>query len=190
MNGSSKKPKLLLHVCCAPCMSSVEERLREEFDLDIFWYNPNIDTKDEHDKRLSEVRRLSDIVKKKLIIPSLEKSDLDGWEAAVVDYHNEPEGQRRCKECAIYRLNKVARYAKDEHYDLFATTLTVSPHKSPIVINPAGLLASAQYRVPFLEADFKKKDGFLRSVQLSKQYQLYRQDYCGCRFSRRDFLEE
>lgn len=177
------KKKLLLHACCAPCLTSVDERLTDLYDLDVFWFNPNIQPINEELKRLEELKKYTSLIRRELIIQNSTERDRQNWEDRVVDYQNEPEGQRRCRECIFFRMQMVAEFAKKEGYELFATTLTVSPRKSSLIVNTAGKMLSEKLEVPFLEADFKKQDGYLRSIQLSKEYDLYRQNYCGCRFS-------
>ena len=178
-------PKLLLHTCCAPCLTAVEERLREAYAITLYWYNPNIYPQAEYDRRLAELERFSKIIQCELIIPPL-RDDRSQWERAVVDYAHEPEGQRRCQECILFRLQSTAAYAKEHGFAVFCTTLTVSPHKNAAVINNLGRKLGETYNIAFLEADFKKQDGYRRSIELSQEHGLYRQNYCGCRYSQQE----
>jgi len=174
--------KLLLHTCCAPCLSSVEEQLRAGYSLDIFWYNPNIYPEHEYERRLSELKRFQEIIDKPLIIHEA-TNDLEEWTAVTIDFARDPEGQRRCRECISFRLKKTAEFAKNNNYNIFTTTLTVSPHKNSKMVNMIGEKISQELDIPFLQADFKKNNGYLRSVELAKYYGFYRQDYCGCIYS-------
>jgi len=180
-------PKLLLHTCCAPCLSSVEEQLRAGYSIDVFWYNPNIYPADEYNRRLDELRRFGGILGREIIVHE-EPEDHNNWHSVTVDYANEPEGQRRCGFCIRFRLEKTVQVAARENYDIFTTTLSVSPHKNATVINQIGKELAESYSVPYLEADFKKNDGYLRSVELAKYYGLYRQPYCGCIYSMNETL--
>ncbi|MDI6654373.1 MAG: epoxyqueuosine reductase QueH [Candidatus Hydrothermarchaeota archaeon] len=171
------KPKLLLHVCCAPCSTHVIETLKEDFDIVAYFYNPNIHPIDEYKLRLENL--------KKLDVKSIEgKYDVDAWFRATRGYENEPEGGRRCELCYRLRMGETAMFAKDNGYNYFATTLTTSPYKNARVINEIGKKLSKKYGVKFYSADFKERNGFKKSVELSKKYELYRQRYCGCVFSK------
>ncbi|MBU6389777.1 epoxyqueuosine reductase QueH [Patescibacteria group bacterium] len=174
--------RLLLHTCCAPCLSSVEERLRDGYELDIFWYNPNIYPPEEYERRLQELERFGRIIGRPIRVHR-EAGDQEAWRETVVDYAHQPEGQQRCRECIRFRLKKTAEIAKAERYDLFATTLTVSPRKNAALVNFVGQQLAEEVGIPFLVADFKKNNGYLRSIELSKKYNLYRQEYCGCVYS-------
>jgi predicted adenine nucleotide alpha hydrolase (AANH) superfamily ATPase len=176
-----KKPKLLLHTCCAPCVTVPMERLQPGYEVSCFFYNPNIHLKYEYLKRLNEVIRLTKDLGLKIIIPEY---DVDPWFEIVNGLEDEPEGGKRCAVCFEMRLRETVRYAKEHKFDSFTTTLTISPHKNAALINKIGAEIGEQNQVPFLEANFKKKDGYLRSIELSKKYDLYRQKYCGCIFSR------
>lgn len=177
LNSSGKR--LLLHSCCAPCSSSVLERLISKIDVTVFYYNPCIMPKDEYTHRLSEQRRLCDILGVSLIEGQY---DNEVYLDTVRGLENAPEGGSRCVECFYMRLYKTAIEAKNGGYDMFCTTLTVSPHKNAQLINDIGNKISGEVGIEFLPSDFKKKNGYLRSIELSKQYDLYRQEYCGCRF--------
>lgn len=182
--GNEEKPTLLLQCCCAPCSSAVLERLLEHFKIKIYFYNPNIYPAAEYEKRLSEFDKLlkhPDFSKGIEVIPAVYENEK--FEAAVKDLENEKEGGKRCEQCFILRLNETARKAKETGADYFCTTLTVSPHKNSDLLNKIGLQAEKQYGVKFLASDFKKKEGYKRSTELSKELELYRQNYCGCKYS-------
>lgn len=179
--------RLLLHTCCAPCFSSVEEQLRDGHQLEVFWYNPNIYPQEEYQRRLEELRRFGKLLGRDIIVHE-EEDDHTAWEAQTIDYAQEPEGRRRCTQCISFRLAKTAQFAAANQYDAFTTTLSVSPHKNAAVINQIGAQLSQIHNIPFLAADFKKNNGYLRSVQLAKYYGLYRQNYCGCIYSLKESL--
>ena len=173
--------KLLLHSCCGPCSSSVIERLRDYFDIIVIYYNPNIEPKEEYEKRKSEqLRLLNELGIKFMDIDYLNNE----YHEKVKGYENEPENGLRCPLCFELRLDKTASKAKENNFDYFGTTLTVSPHKNSKIINEIGLKLEEKYGVKFLLSDFKKEDGYKRSIELSKKYDLYRQDYCGCLYSK------
>lgn len=180
------KPHLLLHACCAPCSSYCLEYLSKYFDITVYYYNPNIYPENEFSKRAEEVRRL--ITEMKTEIPvKLEICSFnpDEFYSAVSGLEDCPEGGERCKKCFSLRLGKTAAYAKENGFDYFTTTLTISPLKNAAVLNKAGEEAADKYSVKHLPSDFKKKGGYQRSIVLSKDFGLYRQDYCGCVFSQR-----
>ena len=173
--------KLLLHSCCGPCSSSVIERLRDFFDITVIYYNPNIEPKEEYEKRKSEqLRLLNELGIKFMDIDYLNNE----YHEKVKGYENEPENGLRCPLCFELRLDKTASKAKENNFDYFGTTLTVSPHKNSKIINEIGLKLEEKYGVKFLLSDFKKEDGYKRSIELSKKDDLYRQDYCGCLYSK------
>lgn len=182
---AGEKPRLLLHSCCGPCSSYVLEYLTQYFRVTVLYYNPNIQPREEYDKRLHWQR---EIIAR---LPTPETVDIlecvyDGahYTEAVRGLEREPEGGARCTVCFRLRLEETARLAKAHGYDYFCTTLTVSPHKDAERINAIGAVLAAQYGVAWLPSDFKKREGYKRSIELSKQYGLYRQDYCGCLFSK------
>ncbi len=177
-------PKLLLHVCCANCATIPVELLKNEFDLTLFWYNPNIHPWRERRKRLAEVKKLVRIYKTKLI--KLGRGTRE-WFKTVKGLEKEPEGGKRCEQCFQMRLQKTAEIAKKKSFDYFATTLTVGPRKKAETINSLGEELAKKYGLKFYGADFKKNDGFKKSFELSKKYNFYRQHYCGCAFSAKIF---
>ena len=197
---SGEKPRLLLHSCCAPCSSYVLEYLREYFRITVFYYNPNITAADEYAYRLAEEKRLILEYNKQV-----ETQDFTGMHStpgsmkidileapydpkrfldAVKGYEDCPEGGDRCGICFALRLETAANAAKEGGFDFFTTTLTISPLKNAARLNEIGQKAGAKYGVPFLPSDFKKKDGYKRSIELSRQFGLYRQNFCGCMFSK------
>ena len=177
------KKKMLLHSCCGPCSTSVIDRLKEEYDLTIFYYNPNIYPREEYQKRLAEQQKYVSLIGLDIVLVDGTYIDNADFESHCVGLENEKEGGARCSVCFAYRLDKTAQYAKQNGYDIFATTLTVSPHKNAKVINDIGLKIAQKYNIEYLVADFKKQDGYLKSIRLSQKYSLYRQNYCGCKYS-------
>ncbi|MEZ3478541.1 MAG: epoxyqueuosine reductase QueH [Lachnospiraceae bacterium] len=182
-------PRLLLHSCCAPCSSSVLEYLRRYFEITVFYYNPNISMEAEYQKRVEEQKRL---------INAYNQLPDSGYPIAVIegDYEPEvfyvaakgleqcPEGGERCFACYELRLGKTAALAKKQAYDYFATTLTISPLKNAAKLNEIGERLAERYQISWLPSDFKKKNGYKRSIELSAEYGLYRQNYCGCVYSK------
>ncbi len=178
-------PTLLLHSCCAPCSSYVLEYLSKYFKITVFYYNPNISPEDEYLKRKEEQTRL--IQEMKTVYPvQILDCDYDNslYEEAIQGLENEPERGSRCTICFRMRLEKTAQVALREHFDYFGTTLTVSPYKNAKLLNEMGRQMENTYSVKFLFSDFKKKNGYKRSIELSQEYHLYRQDYCGCKYSK------
>ncbi len=185
------KPGLLIHVCCAPCSSSVIEVLEKYFSIGLYFYNPNIYPEEEHDRRFSELKKfLADAGHSEKIELFYEKYTPMEFAGCVQGLENEPERGRRCHSCYGLRLSKTAQKAKEKGFEYFTTTLTVSPHKNADIINSIGEELSTVYEVKFLNSDFKKKNGFKRTVELSGEYDLYRQDYCGCEFSMKSEQKE
>ncbi len=184
-NLDSKK-KLLLHACCAPCSSYVIEYLTNYFDITILYYNPNIDTSEEFNHRLSELERFVKEfkTKNKVEVISLGYNNKEYLDV-VKGLEQEKEGGKRCIECFKLRLEASALYAKENNFDYFTTTLTISPLKSSKLLNEIGHDLENKYHIKYLYSDFKKKEGYKRSIVLSHEYNLYRQDYCGCKFSKR-----
>ena len=179
-------PKLLLHVCCAPCSSYVLEYLSNYFYITVFYYNPNIDTEEEYLKRRRESERFTKEFKTKYPVKFIGLDHLsDEYLDKINGMENEPEGGIRCFECYQLRLEKAALYAKKNNYDYFTTTLTISPLKNSQKINEIGHELEDKYGIKYLYSDFKKREGFKRSIVLSHEYNLYRQDYCGCKYSKK-----
>lgn len=175
------RPRLLLHCCCAPCASYVLECLLPSYDITAFFNNPNIMPCEEYYKREEQMRRLLAAEPfAGLVSMEGQPYDHEAFAAIAAPYIDEPEGGLRCAACFALRLGETARRAAGGGYDCFATTLSVSPHKNAGVINETGEKMSSLYSVSYLSADFKKKNGYKRSIELSKQYGLYRQSYCGC----------
>ena len=179
------KKKILLHSCCAPCSTAVIERLGEEYDITILYYNPNIYPEEEYIKRKNEEIRYIEILKEKGIEISMLDCDYESekFYKAARGLESEREGGARCAVCFKLRLEETAKRAKKLGFDIFGTTLTVSPHKNSEVINAIGLALSKKYDIPYLESNFKKQNGYKRSVELSKENGIYRQNYCGCEFA-------
>lgn len=178
---AQKRPKLLLHSCCAPCSSAVIERLSKDFAITVYYYNPNIEPFAEYQKRQTE--QINYLIK--LGIPYLDANyDNVQYQAQIKGLENEPEGKKRCFICFQFRLTKTALKAKEYNFDYFGTTLTISPHKNSQVINELGIKIATEQKINFLCADFKKEDGYKRSIELSKENNLYRQNYCGCEYSK------
>ncbi|MBP1561323.1 MAG: epoxyqueuosine reductase QueH [Oscillospiraceae bacterium] len=180
-------PRLLLHSCCAPCSSAVLEYLSEYFRITVFYFNPNIFPEEEFLHRIDEQKRLISELPCKNRVEFTER----GWQqerfyAAVKGLEHIREGGERCFECYRLRLEETARLAAEEGYDYFTTTLSVSPYKNAQKLNAIGEELAEKYGVKHLPSDFKKKDGYKRSIELSAEYGLYRQNYCGCVFSKKE----
>ena len=185
------KPKLLLHVCCAPCSSYVLEYLNEYFDITVFYYNPNISSYEEYDKRLKEEQRFVKEYPFKENIKVINGDyDNDRFEELIKGLEEVKEGGARCFKCYRLRLEESAKYAKDHGFDYFTTTLTISPYKNSQVLNEIGRELSSKYDIKYLYSDFKKKNGYKRSIELSHEYNLYRQDYCGCKYSLKNKIND
>ena len=179
-------PTILLHSCCAPCSSYVIERLSNYFDITILYYNPNISPFSEYDKRKKEQIRLINTMKTIHPVKIMDCDyDNDIYESEIKGLENEPERGKRCSVCFRLRLEKTAKLAKDNNFDYFCTTLTVSPYKNSNLINAIGKELGDVYDITYLASDFKKKNGYKRSIELSSEYNLYRQNYCGCKYSKR-----
>ncbi len=187
LTAENRREKLLLHACCAPCPSYVLEYLTAFFDITVFYCNPNITDKEEYEHRLAELYKLCE---RAPFCTGVQVVD-DGYAPerfyeVARGFEDEQEGGRRCDRCFALRLSRTADYAKENGFPLFATTLTVSPHKNVRLINEIGFSESERSGVAYLPSDFKKKGGYQRSIVLSKEYGLYRQQFCGCEFSRYD----
>ena len=201
--------KILMHCCCGPCSSACIERLAPDYDITLFFYNPCIDDAAEYEKRKENLLKLVDAINSNGYVGGMKnaegvgdseitplqygpvkvvegKYDPENYLEAVKGLEDEPEGGARCAVCFRMRLKESARYAKEKGFDGFTTTLTVSPHKNYRVISEIGREVAEEVGIEYYPFDFKKKDGFLHSIRLSKAYGLYRQDYCGCGFSKRD----
>ena len=183
----NKKPTLLLHCCCAPCSSYVLETINNYFDITVLYYNPNISPVDEFNKRYNELKKLVKETNLEDKIKFLEvEYNNEEFEEIAKGLENEPEGGARCTKCYYLRLEMTARIAKEHNFDYFTTTLSISPYKDAEKLNKIGEVLEKKYNIKHLYADFKKKNGYKRSIELSKIYGLYRQDYCGCRFSKEE----
>lgn len=210
-------PKILLHSCCAPCSSYCMEYLREYFQLTVFYYNPNITEREEYQKRVQEEIRLIEIYNRQAEEREAEEERADGGtefteipetgrplKIGIIEGDYEPEcflemakdlencaeGGERCFRCYELRLRKTAKLAKEMNFDYFTTTLTISPLKNAAKLNEIGERLAEENGVRWLPSDFKKRNGYKRSIELSKEYGLYRQNYCGCVFSKRKAEEE
>ena len=177
------RPRLLLHACCGPCSSAVLEQLCQYFDITILYYNPNIWPAAEYRRREEELERFVAAAHPLGVTVVEDRYDPEEFYAAARGLEAEPERGARCTACYRLRMRRAAAYAAANGFDWFATTLSISPHKDAERINQIGQELAAEYGVPHLPSDFKKKNGYLRSLQLSAEYGLYRQDYCGCVYS-------
>ena len=182
-----KRPTLLLHACCAPCSSAVLEKLTAHFKITVLFYNPNIYPEAEYQKREAELKRL---ISEMPCTKEVALVDLpyvpEEFFTAVRGLEHIPEGGERCFACYKLRMEAAAKYAAEHHFDFFTTTLSISPLKNAEKLNEIGERLAAEYGIPYLNSDFKKRGGYQRSIELSHEYGLYRQDYCGCVFSRRE----
>ena len=177
-----EKPKLLIHSCCGPCSSYVLDYLNNYFDISIFYYNPNIFPEKEFVYRSKEQEELINKMGLDIKFIGREHRSQEFYET-VIGYENEPEKGSRCSLCFKLRLEETAKYALENSYDYFTTTLSISPHKDAQLLNRIGKELEKVYGIKYLYSDFKKKDGYRKSVDLSKKYNMYRQEYCGCEFS-------
>lgn len=189
--GNKSGKKLLLHSCCAPCSSYVLEYLRQYFEITVLYYNPNITEREEYEKRAAEQKRLIQEMNEEAdegcgnyILAEEGRYDPERFFSAAKGLELAPEGGERCFKCYEIRLRETARIAREQGFDYFTTTLTISPLKNADKLNEIGNRLAEEYGVAFLPSDFKKKNGYKRSVELSLKYGLYRQDYCGCVFSK------
>ena len=185
LQNKDKVPTLFLHSCCAPCSSYVIEYLSNYFYITVFYYNPKISPEEEYRFRSSEQKRLiSSMGTKYPVLFTEEEYDSRQFFSAVKGLEKEPEGGKRCEKCFELRLQRTAQKALEGHFDYFTTTLTISPLKNAQLLNTIGLSLAKEYGINWLPCDFKKKGGYKRSIELSKEYGLYRQNYCGCIFSK------
>lgn len=177
-------PNLLLHSCCGPCSTAVLTFLEPFFNITVLYYNPNIEPKGEYEKRKKEqIRFITEFNKSNIKFMDCDY-DNEAFHEVVKGLEKEPEGGARCPVCFKLRMEKTAKIALENNFDYFGTTLTVSPYKNSLQINKIGSLLEHEYNVKYLYSDFKKKDGYKKSIELSKEYNLYRQDYCGCLYGR------
>lgn len=189
LQKEGKVPRLLLHSCCAPCSSNCIEVLSKCFMVTVFYYNPNISSDEEYKKRVAEQIRFIKEFDTPNKVEFIEGDyEPDVFFKEVKGLEKEPEGGKRCFKCYELRLRKTAELAKAEAYDYFTTTLTISPLKNSVKLNETGLKLQEEYGVNYLLSDFKKQEGYKRSIELSKEYGLYRQNYCGCVYSRQQIL--
>lgn len=183
IKGIERGTPLLLHSCCAPCSSACLERLKETFDVTVLYYNPNIDEEAEYEKRKAEqIRFLKETGWAKILDCD---HDAQAFSELAKGLENEPERGARCYRCYALRLEKTAQEAQKNGFSWFATTLTLSPHKNADWLNEIGEKAGKRVGLNYLYSDFKKQGGYYRSIDLSKEYGLYRQDFCGCKYSKR-----
>ncbi|MCH5206870.1 MAG: epoxyqueuosine reductase QueH [Oscillospiraceae bacterium] len=183
-------PTLLLHSCCAPCSSYCLEYLSRYFSITVLYYNPNISPKEEFQKRAEEQRRLiSQLPVKNPVSLVVEEYDPGEFYTAVKGLEHIKEGGERCFKCYRLRLERAAKYAAEHGFDYFCSTLSISPLKNAQKLGEIGAELSEIYSVEYLPSDFKKRGGYLRSIELSKEYDLYRQNYCGCEFSKKEAAE-
>lgn len=182
-NCFDKKPSLLLHICCAPCSSATLERLYEYFKITILFYNPNIAPKVEFDRRYEELKRF--VKEKKYEVDFIETEyNENEFQQIAKGLEKEPEGGERCFKCYRLRLERTAEIAKNIGATFFTTSLSISPHKNSEKLNEIGSELENKYNIKYLFSDFKKREGYKRSIELSREFNLYRQDYCGCIYSR------
>ncbi len=190
ISDSGRVPPLLLHSCCAPCSSYCLEYLSEYFDITVFYFNPNIEDEEFERRYKEQVRLVSELETKHPVKVVKGVHDTGSYYKAVAGHEQDPEGGKRCRLCFELRLEEAAKVAKEKGFDYFTTTLSISPLKDSELLNSIGGNLSEKYGVRYLYSDFKKKNGYLRSIELSKKHSLYRQDYCGCVFSKSRKLPE
>ncbi len=177
ISSFGNKPKLLLHCCCAPCSSAVIERIKDFFDITFYYYNPNIYPQQEYEQRMKEFLKLG-------VNVVTEEYNHNEFLNIVKGHEEDEEGGNRCKICIAQRMDKSFEYAKNNNFDYVTTTLSISPHKDALFINTTGENLANKYDIKYLYADFKKENGYLRSIQICKEKGIYRQDYCGCEFAK------
>jgi len=188
-------PRLLLHSCCAPCSSYCIEYLAQYFEITLLYYNPNISPCEEYEKRVAELKRLVAEMEDKNAFPKGRVRVMEGrYEPEIFAKISQglelaKEGGSRCYKCYEMRMREAAVYAKENEFDYFTTTLSISPLKNPVWINEIGEKLAAEYGIMHLPSEFKKRGGYLRSIELSREYDLYRQNFCGCIFSQREAME-
>ena len=188
LERDGQRAQLLLHACCAPCSSATLERLADHFDVTILYYNPNIAPPEEYHRREAELERFvrdAGYAARGITVVEL-PYDPQEFYTAVKGLENEPERGERCTVCYRMRLERAAQYARAHGFNWFTTTLSISPVKDPVRLNTIGCELAQQYGLNYLQSEFRKKDGYKRSLALSAEYGLYRQDYCGCIFSKQE----
>ena len=188
LERDGQRPQLLLHACCAPCSSATLERLADHFDVTILYYNPNIAPPEEYHRREAELERFvrdAGYAARGITVVEL-PYDPQEFYTAVKGLENEPERGERCTVCYRMRLERAAQYARAHGFNWFTTTLSISPVKDPVRLNTIGCELAQQYGLNYLQSEFRKKDGYKRSLALSAEYGLYRQNYCGCIFSKQE----
>jgi len=187
---ANKIPTLLLHACCAPCSSYVLEYLSKYFKITIYYYNPNIHPNLEYNRRLDELKKFLKVFPLDNKVNLIEENyDPNEYFNSIKGFENLGEKSKRCYACYKLRMEKACKYAKENNFDYFTTTLSISPYKVSSWINEIGLSLENEYKINYLCADFKKKNGYKRSLELSRKYNLYRQDYCGCIYSKNERLK-
>lgn len=189
ISHEGKKPRLLLQVCCGPCSTQVIERLRDYFDMDLYFYNPMIYPREELEKRAENLEIVAEKSNfaGKVIIPT---NDIKDFEKVALKRKDDKEFGRACYDCYKLRLTETVRLARDENYEYFTTSLSISPYKNSEWLNEIGEELEKEFGVKYLYADFKKRDGYKKSIELSKKYGIYRQEYCGCVFSKKEAEEK
>ncbi|WP_311538467.1 epoxyqueuosine reductase QueH [uncultured Anaerococcus sp.] len=189
IDEEGRRPRLLLQVCCGPCSTQVIERLRDHFDMDLYFYNPMIYPRAELDKRAENLEKVAEKshFDGQVIIPA---NDMEDFKFVAEKRKDDREFGDACYACYELRLDKTACYAKDMGYEYFTTSLSISPYKNAQWLNEIGARLEEDLGIKYLYADFKKKDGYKRSIELSKEYDIYRQEYCGCIFSKREAEEK
>lgn len=189
IDNLNDRKTILLHSCCAPCSSYVISKLIDYFDITILYYNPNIEPMEEYEKRKKEQIRFINELNRNIKILDI-SYDNELYREKIKGLENLPEGGKRCNECIKLRLNKTLDEALENNFDYFGTTLTVSPHKNSKLINELGIELSKDKNTKYLISDFKKENGYIKSIEIAKQYNLYRQNYCGCLFTRKEDINE
>jgi len=172
--------KILLHTCCSTCLGYPYNFLSKNYNVTIFYFNPNIYPESEYRKRLGDIKKFTEELNVNLIAGGY---DYRSWQTYISGLEEEPEGGKRCERCFMYRLQKTASMAKSGGFNYFASTMSISPHKNFKIINNIGKDLEKSYGISYLESNFKKKDGFKKTIEISKKYAFYRQNYCGCEYS-------
>ena len=189
IDNLNDRKTILLHSCCAPCSSYVIIKLIDYFDITILYYNPNIEPMEEYEKRKKEqIRFINELNRNIKILDTPYDNEL--YREKIEGLENLPEGGKRCNECIKLRLIRTLNKALENNFDYFGTTLTVSPHKNSKLINELGIELSKGKNIKYLISDFKKENGYIKSIEIAKQYNLYRQNYCGCLFTRKEDINE